>query len=92
MRISSAASQFGITPINKTTRTEAAGKATASSESQSPFSVQLTNLVSSLFETQPSSGEIRPEKVEDISRRLAEGSYNISGQAVATKILAVLQA
>lgn len=58
---------------------------------KSPFSLQLTNMVTRLSDIKPSSGEIRPEKVAEISRRLADGSYNISGQAVAEKMLAVLK-
>lgn len=92
MRIDSATTAiFGTQPVMKTGRSEAAKAAKATGEAGSPFSVQLTNMVEKLGTVQPSSGEIRSEKVQDISRRLADGSYNISGQDVAAKMLLALQ-
>jgi negative regulator of flagellin synthesis FlgM len=53
--------------------------------------VQLTNLVERLAGVQASSGDIRPEKVADISSRLAQGNYSISSKDVAAKMLLVLK-
>ncbi len=82
---------FGAQPIIKSSRTEAAKSTTATGEVQSPFNVQLTNMVEKLSSVQPSSGEVRTEKVKDISQQLASGNYNISGQDVAAKMLLTLQ-
>ena len=90
MRIdSSTTAIFGAQPVMKTNKSEAVRSTQAA---QSPFSVQLTNMVEKLSGVQPSSGEIRPEKVSAISQQLANGSYNISGQDVASKMLLALQA
>lgn len=56
---------------------------------QSAFQVQLTNL---LAEVQPSSGAVRPDKVAEISNKLSEGNYSISGQDVASKLLLTIKA
>jgi negative regulator of flagellin synthesis FlgM len=53
--------------------------------------VQLTTLVEKLSGVQPSSGEIRPEKVADIGGKLAQANYSISGQDVAAKLMLALQ-
>ncbi len=82
---------FGTQPIIRSSRTETARSASATGEVQSPFSVQLTNMVEKLSSVQPSSGEVRPEKVKDIGQQLASGNYNISGQDVAAKMLLTLQ-
>jgi len=42
-------------------------------------------------EVEPSNGEVRMEKVNQIKNQLAQGSYNISGQDVAAKMLQLLQ-
>lgn len=92
MRIDSATTAiFGAQPVMKTAKNEVTREATATSELQSPFSVQLSNMVEKLSSVQPSSGEVRPEKVQNISQQLANGSYNISGQDVAAKMLLALQ-
>lgn len=91
MRIdSSTTAIFGAQPVMKTAKSEAARETKSTSGVQSPFSVQLTNMVEKLSSVQPSGGDIRPEKVQDISQRLADGSYNISGQDVAAKMLLAL--
>ena len=92
MRIdSSTTAIFGAQPIMKSTKNDAAKAVKQSSELQSPFNVQLTNMVEKLSGVQASSGEIRPDKVQAISQQLANGSYNISGQDVAAKMLLALQ-
>ncbi|ACD94226.1 flagellar biosynthesis anti-sigma factor FlgM [Trichlorobacter lovleyi] len=91
MRIDSATTAiFGAQPVMKTAKSEASRSVQSTAAVQSPFSVQLTNMVEKLSSVQPSSGEIRPEKVQDISQQLASGSYNISGQDVAEKMLMAL--
>jgi anti-sigma28 factor (negative regulator of flagellin synthesis) len=91
MRIDSATTAiFGTQPIMKTAKSEAARYTKPSNDVQSPFSVQLTNTVEKLASVQPSSGEIRPEKVQNISQQLASGNYAISGQDVAAKMLLAL--
>jgi len=91
MRIDSATTAiFGAQPVMKTAKTEAARSTKSASEVQSPFSVQLTNMVEKLSNVQPSSGEVRPEKVSQISQQLASGKYSISGQDVAAKMLLAL--
>lgn len=91
MRIdSSTTAIFGAQPVMKTAKSESARSTTSTSEVQSAFSVQLTNMVDKLSSVQPSSGEIRPDKVQNISQQLASGSYNISGQDVAEKMLQTL--
>ena len=92
MRIdSSTTAIFGAQPVMKTAKSEAAKTVKQGSEVQSPFNVQLTNMVEKLSGVQPSSGEVRSEKVQSISQQLANGSYNISGQDVAAKMLLALQ-
>lgn len=91
MRIDSATTAiFGAQPVMKTAKSEASRSVQSAAAVQSPFSVQLTNMVEKLSSVQPSSGEIRPDKVQDISQQLASGSYNISGQDVAEKMLMAL--
>lgn len=92
MRIDSATTAiFGTQPVMRTAKSESARETKSTSDVQSPFSVQLTNMVDKLSSVKPSSGEIRPEKVQNISQQLASGNYNISGQDVATKMLQALQ-
>lgn len=92
MRIDSATTAiFGTQPVMRTAKSESVRETKSTSDVQSPFSVQLTNMVDKLSSVQPSSGEIRPEKVQNISQQLASGNYNISGQDVATKMLQALQ-
>lgn len=93
MRIDNATTAiFGAQPVMKTVKSEAARETKSTSAVQSPFSVQLTNMVDKLSGVQPSSGEVRPDKVQQISSQLANGSYNISGQDVAAKMMLALQA
>lgn len=92
MRIdSSTTAIFGNQPVMKTAKNESVRSTTGARDVQSPFSVQLTNMVEKLSTVPPSGGEVRPDKVQDISRQLADGSYNISGQDVAAKMLLALQ-
>ncbi len=92
MRIDNATTAiFGAQPIMKTAKSESARETKSTSDVQSPFSVQLTNMVDKLSSVQPSSGEVRPEKVQSISQQLASGNYSISGQDVAAKMLLALQ-
>lgn len=93
MRIESGA-QTTVSGVSSTSRASGPGRPHASQSSQavqSPFQVQLTNLVEKLSGVQPSSGEIRPEKVADIGGKLAQGNYSISGQDVAAKLMLALQ-
>lgn len=91
MRIdSSTTAIFGAQPVMKTAKSENVSSAKAAAGVQSPFNVQLTNMVEKLSSVQPSSGEVRADKVQDISQQLASGSYNISGQDVAEKMLRAL--
>ncbi len=91
MRIdSSTTAIFGAQPVMKTAKSESVRSTKSASEVQSAFNVQLTNMVEKLGSVQPSSGEIRPDKVQNISQQLANGSYNISGQDVAEKLLQTL--
>lgn len=91
MRIDSATTAiFGIQPVMKSAKTDVMRETKSGSDVQSPFNVQLTNMVDKLSGVQPSSGEIRPEKVQNISQQLASGNYNISGQDVAAKMLLAL--
>lgn len=93
MRIDNATTAiFGAQPVMKTAKSEATRETKSAGGVQSPFSVQLTNMVEKLSSVQPSSGEVRPDKVQQISTQLANGSYNISGQDVAAKMLLALQA
>ncbi len=92
MRIdSSTTALFGTQPVTKTNRSEAIKSLRSGSEVQSPFNVQLTNMVDKLSGVQASSGDIRTEKVDAIRQQLTDGSYNISGQDVASKLLLALQ-
>ncbi len=88
MRIDSATTAiYGAQPVMKTAKSEATRETRSTSAAQSPFSVQLTNMLSGV---QPSGGEVRTEKVQNISQQLASGNYNISGQDVASKMLMAL--
>jgi len=92
MRIdSSTTAIFGTMPVMKTTKSETAKHLNRSGDLQSPFNVQLSSMVEKLSGVQPSNGEIRTEKVQNISRQLASGQYSISGQNVAAKMLLALQ-
>lgn len=82
---------FGAQPVMKTAKSEAARYTKPNSDVQSAFNVQLTNMVDKLSGVQPSSGEIRPEKVQNISQQLASGNYSISGQDVAAKMLLAMK-
>lgn len=93
MRIESG-TQTTVAGVSATSRTSGAGRTHAAQGSQavqSPFQVQLTNLVEKLSGVQASSGDIRPEKVADIGSRLAQGNYSISGQDIAAKLMLALQ-
>lgn len=94
MRIESG-SQSAVSGVSATSRPGAAGRTPSVQGGQavhSAFQVQLTNLVEGLSSVQASSGVVRPDKVSEISTRLAEGNYSISGSEVAAKLLLALQA
>lgn len=91
MRIDSG-SQTSVSGVSSVSKTSGTGRVQASKGNeavQSAFQVHLTNLLS---QVQPSSGEVRPEKVAEISNKLAQGNYAISGSDVAAKLLLTLKA
>jgi len=93
MRIdtSSQAMVFGVKPVMRTAETEKSRYASAAQGTQSAFQVQLSDLMAKVAEVQPSNGDVRWEKVNQIKDQLAQGSYNISGQDVAAKMLQLLK-
>jgi flagellar biosynthesis anti-sigma factor FlgM len=54
------------------------------------FSVQLSAAVDKI-KTSLEDDNVRRDKVEAIRKQLASGTYNISGKAVADKILTILK-
>lgn len=85
-------SQTSVSGVSPVSQASGAGRVQATQGSQavqSAFQVHLTNLLS---QVQPSSGEARPEKVAEISSKLAQGNYSISGNNVAEKLLLSLKA
>lgn len=93
MRIdtSSQAMVFGVQPTMRSSETEKSRYARSAQGAESPFHVQLSDLMAKVDEVQPSNGEVRWEKVNQIKDQLAQGSYSISGQDVAAKMLQLLQ-
>lgn len=93
MRIdtSSQAMVFGVKPVMRPNETEKSRYARSSQGTESPFHVQLSDLMAKVADVQPSNGEVRWEKVNQIKEQLAQGSYNISGQDVAAKMLQLLK-
>lgn len=93
MRIdtSSQAMVFGVQPTMRNSETEKSRYARSAQGAESPFHVQLSDLMAKVDEVQPSNGEVRWEKVNQIKDQLAQGSYSISGQDVAAKMLQLLQ-
>ncbi|MGB4598524.1 MAG: flagellar biosynthesis anti-sigma factor FlgM [Trichlorobacter sp.] len=93
MRIdtSSQAMIFGVQPVMRTAETEKSRYARGVQGAESAFHVQLSDLMAKVAEVEPSNGEVRMEKVNQIKNQLAQGSYNISGQDVAAKMLQLLQ-
>lgn len=63
----------------------------STSDIQSPFQVQLTSLVNNTNTVNSSFADVRIDKVNEISDRLANGTYNISSVAVAEKMLQILR-
>lgn len=82
---------FGVQPVQRTSETEKSRYARSAQGAESPFHVQLSDLLAKVSEVQPSNGEVRWEKVNQISEQLAQGNYNISGQDVAGKMLQLLK-
>lgn len=82
---------FGVQPVTRSSETEKSRYARAPQGTESPFHVQLSDLMAKVSEVQPSNGEVRWEKVNQIKEQLAQGSYNISGQDVAAKMLQLLK-
>lgn len=93
MRIdgNSQATIFGVQPVVKSSETEKSRYSRSVQSSDSPFHVQLTDLMSKVGGVQASSGEIRWDKVNQIKEQLAQGAYNISGQDVAAKIMKLFE-
>lgn len=93
MRIdtSSQAAVFGVQPVVRSNETAKSRYANAAQDAGNPFQVQLSDLMAKLDGVQPSSGDVRWEKVNQIKEQLAQGSYNISGKEVAAKMLHLLQ-
>lgn len=82
---------FGVKPVMRPAETEKSRYTRSVQGAGSPFQVQLSDLLSKVDEVQPSGGDVRWEKVNQIKDQLAQGSYNISGQDVATKMLQLLK-
>lgn len=83
---------FGVKPVMRSSETEKSRyAANAAQGTESPFQVQLSDLMAKVAEVQPSNGDVRWEKVNQIKDQLAQGSYNISGQDVAAKMLQLLK-
>lgn len=93
MRIDTSAQAmvFGVKPVMRPSETEKSRYARSSQGAESPFHVQLSDLMAKVAEVQPSNGEVRWQKVNQIKEQLAQGSYNISGQDVAAKMLQLLK-
>ncbi|MGD9644003.1 MAG: flagellar biosynthesis anti-sigma factor FlgM [Elusimicrobiales bacterium] len=81
---------FGVQPVMRTNETTKSRYASAAQGAEKPFQVQLSDLMAKVAEVQPSNGEVRWEKVNQIKDQLAQGSYQISGQDVAAKMLQLL--
>lgn len=88
---SSQAMIFGVQPVMRTAETEKSRYARGAQGTESAFHVQLSDLLAKVAEVEPSNGEVRMEKVNQIKAQLAQGSYNISGHDVAAKMLQLLQ-
>ncbi|MDY0300183.1 MAG: flagellar biosynthesis anti-sigma factor FlgM [Trichlorobacter sp.] len=58
---------------------------------QSPFQVHLTKLVDGIAPATSSTSNFRIDKVAEISKQLADGTYSISGSDVAEKMLLTLR-
>ncbi len=82
---------FGVQPVMRTSEVEKSRYTRAAEGTSSAFNVQLSDLMAKIDEVQPSNGDIRLDKVRDIKDRLAQGTYNISGQDVAGKMLQLLK-
>ncbi|HEY4744970.1 MAG TPA: flagellar biosynthesis anti-sigma factor FlgM [Desulfuromonadaceae bacterium] len=67
-----------------------AKKAQAQQKPDGAFSVQLSTAVDKMT-SNLENDDVRRDKVEAIRKQLASGTYNISGKAVADKILTVLK-
>lgn len=90
MRIDSEILTGSLQPVNRTKQSERVRATQAAKAADSPFQVQLSNLMEKANSVAPSSGEIRQEKVDSVRNQLAAGSYNISGNDVALKMLSLL--
>ncbi len=92
MRIdtSSQAMLFGVQPVMRTNEASKSRYANGAQGAEKPFQVQLSDLMAKVAEVQPSNGEVRWDKVNQIKDQLAQGSYQISGQDVAAKMLQLL--
>ncbi len=82
---------FGVQPVMRNSEVEKSRQTSSAQGVTSPFHVQLSDLMAKVADVKASSGDVRWEKVRDIKEQLAEGSYNISGQDVAGKMLTLLQ-
>ncbi len=82
---------FGVQPVLRPATTEKSRSSSDSQGSQSAFHVQLSDLMAKVADVAPSNGEVRWDKVNQVKDQLAQGSYNISGQDVAGKMLQLLK-
>lgn len=82
---------FGVQPVMRSSDVEKSRYTRSAQGVSSPFSVQLSDLMAKVADVQPSSGDVRWDKVRNIKEQLADGSYNISGQDVAEKMLAMIR-
>jgi flagellar biosynthesis anti-sigma factor FlgM len=80
-------------PQNKTIKGSSTQKSAVAQSSQDEgdaFSVKLSSTTEQLLSGTPAEEPVNWEKVTSIKNQLAAGSYNISGAAVATKLLNAL--
>ena len=82
---------FGVQPVMRSNEVEKSRYTRSAQGVASPFHVQLSDLMAKVADVQPSNGEVRWEKVRDIKEQLSDGSYNISGQDVASKMLLAIK-
>ena len=82
---------LGVQQATRTGEVDKSRPVRAAQGVSSAFNVQLSDLLAKIDDVQPSSGDIRMEKVNAIKAQLAQGTYNISGAAVAEKMLKLLK-
>lgn len=81
----------GVQPVTRSSEVEKSRYTRGTEGTSSAFNVQLTDLIAEIDKVQPSSGDLRMDKVNAIKEQLAQSTYNISGQDVAGKMLQLLK-